>query len=317
MAPNRTLFLIGQTASGKGAAAFALAQAIGAEIISLDSMKLYRGMDIGTAKPPPERRQEVPHHMLDVADPHEHFSTALYVEGAERAVEDIASRGAVPLFAGGTALYLKAMTEGLFDGPPADPELRARLRAEAAEHGPEHLHRRLAEIDPDAAAKIHPNDLRRIERAIEVHEKTGTPISKLQTQFGRPSDKADAILMGLRRDKADLHERINRRVDAMMAAGLLDEVRRLAKAPEPLGQEASQSLGYKEMLSHLNGESTLDEAVELLKLHTRQFAKAQMTWFKRMERIEWFDVAPGETAAHVAKRLAAFLRDLTSRTHGS
>ena len=307
MAPIRALFLIGQTASGKGAAAFALARSIGAEIISLDSMKVYTGMDIGTAKPPPERLREVRHHMLDVAAPHEHFSTALYVAGAERAIEEITSRGAVPLFAGGTALYLKAMTEGLFEGPSADPELRAELRAEATEHGTAHLHQRLADVDPDAAAKIHPNDMRRIERAIEVYEKTGTPISKLQTQFGRASAKYDAVIMGLRREKADLRERIERRVDAMMVAGLLEEVRRLASAPDPLGKAASQSVGYKEMLAHLNGDCGLEEAVELLNIHTRQLAKAQMTWFKRMENIKWFDVAADETAEHVAERLAAFV----------
>ncbi|MFH1730505.1 MAG: tRNA (adenosine(37)-N6)-dimethylallyltransferase MiaA [Planctomycetota bacterium] len=313
MQRTRLYFLIGQTASGKGAAAVALAQEVGAEIISLDSMKVYRGMDVGTAKPPPERRATVPHHhMIDVADPGQHFSTALYVEGAERAIKEITRRRAVPLFAGGTALYLKAMTEGLFEGPPADLDFRSRLRAEAAERGSEHLHRRLAEVDPAAAERIHPNDLRRIERALEVHEKTGTPISELQEQFGRPNEKYAAVIMGLRREKADLHGRINRRVDAMMAAGLLDEVRRLTSAPMPLGREASQSLGYKEMLAHLNGECALDDAVELLKLHTRQFAKAQMTWFKRMENVEWFDVAPDETADHVAGRLAAFLRDRLS-----
>ena len=313
----RLYFLIGQTASGKNAAAFALAQKIGAEIISLDSMKVYRGMDIGTAKPSAEQRLAVPHHMISVADPHGHFSAALYVEGAERAIGEITSRGAVPLFAGGTALYLKAVTEGLFEGPAADAGFRARLRAEAAERGPEHLHRRLAEADPAAAERIHPNDFRRIERALEVYEKSGRPISELQEQFGRPNEKYDAVVMGLRREKADLHERIGRRADAMIAAGLLDEVRRLASAPAPLGKEASQSLGYKEMLAHLNGECSLDEAVELLKLHTRQFAKAQMTWFKRMDNIEWFDVAPGEPADHVAERLAAFVRQLTSRKCGS
>jgi len=312
MAPARIHFLTGQTATGKGAAAFALAQKIGAEIISLDSMKVYRGMDIGTAKPPPERRAAVRYHMIDVVDPHEHFSTALYVRGAEAAVEDITSRGTVPLFAGGTALYLKAMTEGLFEGPGADPVLRARLRAEAAEHGPEHLHERLTRVDPAAAERIHPNDLRRIERALEVYEKTGTPISDLQKQFGRPNETVDAVVMALRREKTDLHDRIGRRVDAMMAAGLLDEVRRLASAPEPLGKEASQSLGYAEMLAHLNGECTLEEAVELLKVHTRQLAKAQMTWFKRMRNIEWFDVAPDDTPDRIADRLAAFVGERPS-----
>jgi len=304
----RALFLIGQTASGKGAAAWLLAQRTGAEIISLDSMKLYRGMDIGTAKPPAERRATVRYHMIDVADPHEHFSTALYVEGAERAAWDIVVRGAVPLFVGGTALYLKAITEGLFEGPGADPELRAKLRQEAVEFGIPHLHERLARVDPEAAGRIHPNDLRRIERAIEVYEKTGTPISKLQSQFGTPSDKVDSVIMGLRREKADLEDRIGRRVDAMMAGGLLDEVKRVAAGPKPLGKEAAQAVGYKEILAYLGGECGRDEAVDLIKLHTRQFAKAQMTWFKRIPNVEWFDVAADETPEQIADRLTDFAR---------
>jgi len=311
MGPIRTLFLIGQTAGGKGAAGAVLARQIGAEIISLDSMKVYRGMDIGTGKPSAERRRQVPHHMIDVVDPHEHFSTALYVAGAERVVKDIISRGAVPLFVGGTALYLKAITEGIFEGPAADAQFRATLRREAATLGSEHLHRRLAEVDPAAAERIHPNDLRRIERALEVYEKTGTPISELQRQFGSADEQYDATIMGLRHEKGDLHDRINRRVDTMMAAGMPDEARRLASGPRPLGKEASQALGYKELLAHLDGDCTLEEAVELIKLHTRQFAKAQMTWFKRIEGVRWFDVARGETPEHTATRLADFLNSLT------
>ena len=307
----RTLFLTGQTASGKGAVGAVLARHVGAEIISLDSMKVYRGMDVGTAKPSAERRRQVPHHMVDVVEPHEHFDAALYAAGAERAVEDIASRGAVPLFVGGTALYLKAITEGLFEGPAADARFRARLRAEAARLGTEHLHRRLAEVDPAAAERIHPNDLRRIERALEVYEKTGAPISELQEQFGRPSERYAPVIMALRREKGDLHDRIERRVDAMMANGMLDEVRRLASGPKPLGKVASQALGYRELLAHLAGDCTLEEAVELIKLHTRQFAKAQMTWFKRIEGVRWFDVARGETPEHTARRLADFLGSLT------
>ncbi len=313
MSRTRLLFLIGQTATGKGAAGFLLARRIGAEIISLDSMKVYRGMDIGTAKPPPERRREVRHHMTDVADPHEHFSTALYAAGAERAIEDIVSRGALPLFVGGTALYLKAMTEGMFDGPSADPEFRASVRAEARERGTAHVHARLAAVDPAAAARIHPNDLRRIERALEVHEKTGVPISRLQTQFGRPSDRYAPVVMGLRRERSDLHGRIGRRVDAMMERGFLDEVRRLSSGPRPLGKEASQAVGYRELLAHLRGECGLDEAVELIKLHTRQFAKAQMTWFKRMKETVWFDVAGDESPEAVAGRLEAFPRGISER----
>ncbi len=312
----RLLFLVGQTSSGKGAVAVRLAEDIGAEIVSLDSMKVYRGMEIGTASPPGERRGRVRYHMVGVADPSEHFSTALYVAGAERAVQEIVSCGAVPLFVGGTALCLKAMVEGIFEGPGADAEFRARLRREAAELGVAQLHERLARIDPAAAEKIHPNDLRRIERALEVYEQTGVRISELQTQFGRPSEKYDATIMCLRREKGDLHERISRRTDAMMAAGLLDEVCRLAAGPMPLGKEASQAVGYKELLAHLAGQCTLDEAVELIKLRTRQFAKAQMTWFKRFKQIEWFDAAAGETAEQIASRLAAFLSERSS-THQS
>lgn len=310
MEPFRALFIIGQTASGKGAAAWLLAQRIGAEIISLDSMKIYSGMNIGTAKPAPERRAKVRYHMIDVADPHEHFSTALYIEGAERAARDIVARGALPLFVGGTALYLKAITEGLFEGPSADPELRAKLRQEAVEFGIPHLHERLAKVDPEAAGRIHPNDLRRIERALEVYEKTGTPISKLQNQFGTPNDKVDGVIMGLRRERADLENRISRRIDAMMANGLLDEVKRVAAGPNPLGKEASQAVGYKELLAYLADESGRDEAVELIKLHTRQFAKAQMTWFKRIPNVEWFDVAADETPEQIADRLTEFVRQV-------
>ncbi len=302
----RLVFLIGQTAAGKGAAGFLLAGRIGAEIISLDSMKVYRGMDIGTAKPGAERRRLVRYHMIDVAEADGHFSTALYLEGAERAIGEIVSRGAVPLFVGGTALYLKAVTEGLFEGPAADAEFRAGLRLEAAERGSRHVHERLAGVDPAAAARIHPHDLRRIERALEVYEKTGRPISELQRQFGTLSEKYDVILMGLRRSKEDLHERIGRRVEQMMRSGLADEVRRLACGPA-LGKEASQAVGYRELLAHLKGECALEEAVEQIKLRTRQFAKAQATWFKRIAGVEWFDLEPEEGPEHVAERLEQYL----------
>lgn len=308
---NRVFFLIGQTASGKGAVAAELAPRIGAEIISLDSMKIYRTLDIGTAKPSPERRAKIRYHMIDVADPSEHFSTALYLEGAERAAADIHSRGKCALFSGGTALYLKALTEGIFEGPAADPEFRAKIRAEAAETSTAELHARLAKIDPAAAAKIHPNDLRRIERALEVYEKTGKPISELQTQFGTPGGVfGSAPVMGIRRTKEDLHERINRRVDMMVSAGLADEVRRVY---DTLGKEASQAVGYKEFGGWLRGEMTLDEAIEAVKLRTRQFAKAQMTWFKSMKNIEWFDVAPEESPATTAGRIENYLYSLPPR----
>ncbi len=307
--PIRAVFIVGQTASGKGAVAFLLARAVGAEIISLDSMKVYRGMDVGTAKPPPERRRAVPCHLIDVVGPDEHFSTAIYVEQAEAAAEEIAGRGALPLFVGGTALYLKALIEGLFEGPPADPEFRAEVRRQAAEHGNRYVHDRLAEVDPLAAERIHPNDIRRIERALEVYEQTGRPISDLQQQFGEQRDRFDAAVIGLRRGQADLRARIDRRVDRMMEMGLVEEVRRLTAGPHPPGKEARKALGYAELVRHLNGEVSLDEAVDLIKVHTRQFAKAQMTWFKRMDWIEWFEIEPDEPPETTAERVRRHLLD--------
>ena len=302
---TRLYFLVGQTATGKGAAGFELAQMVGAEILSLDSMKIYRGLDIGTAKPPAERRAAIRCHLLDIVEPEEHFSTALYMKAAERAISEVEERRSVPLFVGGTPLYLKAVTEGIFEGPSASAEFRRRIRAEAAAHGTKHLHDRLMKIDPAAAAKIHPKDLRRIERALEVYELTGKRISEMQTQFGTANERYDSVVMGLRREKKDLHDRINRRVERMMSLGLVDEVRRMAAR---LGKEASQAVGYKELLAHLSGEIALDDAVEQIKIHTRQLAKAQMTWFKSMNNIEWFDLSPDELPEETANRLHEFIR---------
>jgi len=308
----RSIFLVGPTASGKSAAGIVVAEAAGAEIISLDSMQLWRGMDIGTAKPSAAERARVPHHLIDVLDPSESYSVGRYVEAASRSAADILARGRLPLFVGGTALYLKALTAGFFEGPPADWALRRRLREAAAAQGPEHLHRRLREIDPAAADRIHPNDLRRIIRAIEVYEKTGTPISCLQRQWtdARPDDSPPII--GLDRDRADLYERIDRRVDQMMAEGLPDEVRRLlerpAGPPAGPGLEASQALGYKELIAHLRGELGLAEAVELIKRNSRRFAKRQLTWFRAFPQMIWVRVEREDPPEAVAGKVLEALR---------
>ena len=300
-------FLIGPTASGKSAVAIAVAEQIGAEILSLDSMALYRGMDIGTAKPSPDDRARVPHHLVDLADPGDAFSTGRYLEAATAAIAEVAARGRRPLFVGGTALYLKALTEGFFDGPTADWELRNRLEAEAAEHGPPALHARLRQVDPAAAGRIHPNDLRRIVRALEVHETTGRPISELQTQFGSPSSRYACTLVGLRWSREHLHERIGRRVGAMLAAGLVGEVRRLLAAPGGMSHSASQFVGYREIIAHLEGEYNLDEAVERIKRRTRQFAKRQDTWFRKFPQIRWVDAAPDTPPDHLARAVIVAL----------
>ncbi len=304
---QRLWFLVGPTASGKTAVGLAVAERAGAEILSLDSMAIYRGMDVGTAKPTPEEQARVRHHLLDLVAPHEAFSTGRYVAAAEAAIADVAARGRKPLFVGGTALYLKALTEGFFDGPPADWPLRRRLEAEAAAHGTAALHERLRARDPAAADRIHPNDLRRIVRAIEVHAATGRPISKQQTQFGTPSSRYDCAVAGLRRDRAELYERIDRRVDALFDAGLVAEVQRLLDAPGGISHAAAQFVGYREVIAALRGELSLDEARERIQTRTRRFARRQLTWFRKMPVIRWVDAGPDSRVEELADRVIATL----------
>jgi len=300
-------FLVGPTASGKSAVAVEVAERVGAEILSLDSMAVYRRVEIATAKPSAELRRRVPHHLLDLVEPHEAFSTGRYLQEAEKAIPDVVGRGKRPLFVGGTALYLKALTEGFFEGPEADWELRNRLKAEARERGVPALHERLARLDPKAAAAIHPNDLRRIVRALEVFELTGRPASEMRTQFGRPSDRYECVLAGIRRDRADLHARINRRVDQMFADGLVAEVRRLLADPRGVSHAVRQFVGFEEVAAALRGDLSLEEAKERMKARTRQFAKRQLTWFRKFPQIRWVDAAPHSTAQELADRVIAAL----------
>jgi len=340
MAPSVPILVItGQTATGKERLAVAVAERLGGEILSADSMKVYRGMDIGTAKAPPDVRRKVPHHLVDVADPSPGsarakpgfaeatpgapgFSTARWVESADAAVADVSARGRVAIVSGGTALYLKALLEGLFEGPAADEQVRARLSAEAEANGTGALHARLAEVDPEAAGRIHPNDLRRIIRALEVWELTGSPISALQTQWGRrlrqggaPLRRGEArrgryraLLVAVRRSPEDLDRRIEARVRRMAEAGLLDEVRRLAERPGGLALGPRQALGYAEILEHLAGRTTWEEALEAIILHTRQFARAQMKWLRRFEGLVWLDAAPDVPADALADRVVDLWR---------
>jgi tRNA dimethylallyltransferase len=292
--------LLGCTAVGKTALSLPLAERLGAEIISVDSMQIYRRMDIGTAKPSEAERQRVRHHLIDVAEPAEPFSAARFVEQADAAIADIHGRGQAALAVAGTPFYLMALLYGLFEGPSADAEVRARIRQRAEREGAAALHSELARIDPEAARRIHPNDMRRIERALEVWELTGRPISALQRQWTRPP-RYPFRAVGLRRSREDLSRRINARVRGMIEAGLVDEVRRLISepgCPQPgdLSEQARQALGYAEMIAHLRGETSLNDAVEAIKINTRRFAKSQRTWFRRIPGVHWLDV-PAETEA--------------------
>lgn len=296
-------FLIGCTGCGKGRVGRMLAERIGAEIISADSMKVYRRMDIGTAKPTAEDRARVPHHLLDVAEPSERFSVAKYVEAADAAIANITARGRRILVVGGTCLHIKALSEGLFAGPGADPGLRAEMRRRAGQEGPAALHKELSQIDPKAAERIHPNDLRRIERALEVYQLTGTPISELQRQWDQAGLRYDCRFYGLRREKDDQSHRINLRVHRMIELGLVDEVRALLAEPQGLSDVAAQAVGYAEVIAHLRGESTLEEAIEQIKINSRRLAKSQRTWFRRWQGVTWIDVAAEEPAESVVTRL--------------
>jgi tRNA dimethylallyltransferase len=298
-------FLTGVTATGKTRIALALATKLGAEIISLDSMAIYRGMDIGTAKPTPEQQAVVPHHLIDVVDPEEDFSVAQYVDAAHAKIAEIRVRGREVLFVGGTPLYLKALLRGLFEGPPADWELRQEIEREVAEIGSEALHTRLEQIDPVAASAIHPRDKRRLIRAIEVYRATGEPISHQQLQFDDGRTAEECRVFVLRRVRAEQHARIDERVEEMIARGLVEEVRELTSAGRQLGRTASQAVGYHEVIEHLAGRLDFDSMVARIKTRTRQFAKRQGVWFRSLSECRFVDIAGEVDAAALAEDIAA------------
>jgi tRNA dimethylallyltransferase len=297
-------FLTGATATGKTDIGIALAQRIGGEIISLDSMTVYRGMDIGTAKPSPEQRAMVPHHLLDIVDPSVEFSVAQYVDAVAKTVEEIRGRGKEPLFVGGTPLYLKSLLRGLFDGPPADWQTRQEIEQELAHVGQPALYDRLQQIDPVAASNIHPNDTRRLIRALEVYKATGQPISHQQSQFeeGRPADECHVFV--LRRPREELHARIEERVRGMVGGGLVDEVCGLTTNDHQLGRTARQAVGYREALAYLAGEYDHDEMIARITYRTRRFAKRQGTWFRSLSECRFVDIAGEVNAETVAARIA-------------
>ncbi len=302
-------FLTGPTASGKTSIGLGLAELLDAEILSMDSMAIYRGMDIGTAKPTPEQRSIIPHHLIDIIHPTEDFSLSQYVDLAHRISEDIRARGKQVLIVGGTPLYLKALTRGLFLGPPADWEFRREVEEDAAKWGLDALRQRLEHVDPVAAHKILPGDLRRMTRALEVAKITGKPLSHWQTQFERiPIVPPKAAV--LQWNRADLHARVNQRVEQMFQRGLIEETKHLLQRHGPFGRTASQALGYREVLLALQDEihpETLTKLIEEVKAHTRQFVRRQEIWFRSMPELvripmtEPFD--PHQVAARIVEHL--------------
>jgi tRNA dimethylallyltransferase len=301
------ILILGCTASGKGRIAFELALRVGGQILSIDSMKVYRRMDIGTAKPGLERRRVVKHHLIDVVEPSESFSVGRYVELADQVIEDLQTKQHPIIAVGGTAMYLRALLEGIFDGPAADPKIRQRLKDQAVQIGLDKLHARLAQVDPDSAQRIHPNDLKRIVRALEVYELTGKPISSFHTHFRSGNYRRNWRLIGLRREKEDAAHRINKRVRSMIEMGLVDEVKSLLAEPNGLSKQAAQALGYAEIIEHLQGKMDLDDAVEKIKINTRRLAKAQRTWFRSFQDVCWFDLLPDDPPERSAEAIMNYL----------
>lgn len=287
---RQCIVIAGATAAGKSDVAMKLAETIGGEIVSLDSIAVYRGMDIGTAKPSPIDRERVPHHLIDVVDPTESFSVACYLRLAHAAVADITARSRTPIFVGGTPMFLKGILRGFDPGPPADWEFRKSVEADLSSHGIDALRQRLRQVDPLAEHRIDPGDSRRMIRALEVARHYGQPISHRQIQFDRPMPADQCRVHAIRWPRPQLHARINARVDTMFDAGFVDEVRGLIDQHPSLSRTASQAVGYREVIDHIAEKATIDETIEAVKTHTRQMAKRQESWLRSFSEVRYIDV---------------------------
>ena len=301
--PKPILIIAGPTAVGKTDASILLAREWGAEIVSADSMQIYRGMDIGTAKPTPEQRALVYHHMIDIVDPAQPYSVGDYLRDARNAIDGILQAGGTPIVVGGTGLYIRALMRGLLHGPPADMELRERLLRKESENGEGALYADLARLDPEAAIKIHPNDLRRTVRALEVYYLRDRKISDLQKAHSF-QEKAHAFrLLFLVRGRSELYPRIERRVDQMIEQGLEAEVKGLILKGYSSDLISMHAIGYSHFIDYYNNRVSFDETVELLKRDTKRFAKRQFTWFRREPDARWVDITGLETPGEIVQQI--------------
>jgi tRNA dimethylallyltransferase len=298
------IYIAGPTASGKSAVALQLAARLGGEIISVDSMQVYRGLDIGTAKPTPPERAEIPHHLIDVREVNETFDVAQFLHLAKNAEREIASRGRVPIYCGGTGLYFNALASGVGEAPGSDAQLRAELESTPLPK----LLEELASADPETFARIDQSNLRRVVRALEVVRTTGKPYSEQRSKWEK--EQAGAWF-GLARDREDLSRRINARVDAMFAAGLVEETQELLKRGLEENRTAMQAIGYRQVVEHLRGERDLQTTIDLVKQKTRQFAKRQGTWFRNQLELRWINVREDTTPEEIAEQIFAQIDSLT------
>ena len=299
------LFLVGPTAGGKTDTAVELAQKINAEIISADSMQVYRKMDILSAKPSKEQLSMVPHHLIDILDPAEEYNAAIFREKALECIEQIVAKNKIPLIVGGTGLYVKALTKGIFSDNAKDEQLRKQLAKEAQHLGNAHLYERLKQVDPEAASKIHPNDLRRIIRAIEVYEISGSPISELQSCIEGLDARYEYRIFGIRRERKELYQRIEQRVDLMFEQGFLEEAEKLLALN--LSHTAKQALGIKQVKDYKDNKLTLEEAKSLVKRDSRRYAKRQLTWFCAQKDIIWLEADDQSGSKELAEKIRSLL----------
>ena len=302
------IVLTGPTASGKSSIALSLAQRIEGEILSLDSIAVYRGMDIGTAKATSAERELVPHHLIDLVAPDEEFSVACFLRAAHQCVAEILDRGRKPIFVGGTPMFLKGVLRGFDPGPPADWEFRSAVEEDLEQHGIEALRERLRQVDPLAAHRIGPNDSRRMIRALEVARHTGTPISHRQIQFDRQHHADQCNVFSLQWDRSELHQRINKRVEEMFTEGLLEEVRTLIQRYGHLSRTASQAVGYREVIEWLaSAEEDQQSLIDEVSAHTRQLARRQETWLRSFKERRLIDLSepvdPEQVAEHIERSL--------------
>jgi len=283
------IVICGPTASGKTSVAIELAAIFNGEIIGADSMQIYRYMDIGTAKPTLQEQARIPHYMIDIVDPDQHFDARLYAQMAQNQAVELAFRDIVPFVVGGTGLYIKAFVHGLFQAEPANHDIRKSLNAEAQSRGTDSLHQRLSQFDPETAAKIHSNDTYRIIRALEIYEITGKTISEYHREHRFQDAPFRVLKIGLKIDREQLYDRINHRVDVMIAAGFVDEVKALLDQGYAPDLKSMQSIGYRHMVDFIRGDLPWDEALRTLKRDTRRYAKRQLTWFKANTEIIWYE----------------------------
>ena len=312
IASQPLVVLAGPTAIGKSRIAIEVAHALGTEILTADSTQVYRGMDIGTDTPSEEDRHGVPHGLIDLVDPDEPFNVGEFRRRALPEISRLHEKGLLPLVVGGTGLYVRALLHGLWSGPPSDRALRGQLEEEARVRGGESMYRELGRVDPVTARRLHPRDTVKVLRALEVYRQTGTPLSKAHEKHGQEKTPFRALMLGLTMERGALYQRIDQRVDAELAKGLVEETRTLLAKGYSRGLVSMKSLGYRQMAGYLEGEYSFAEAVRRLKRDTRHFAKRQMTWFRKEPGLAWVEVRPDESVRSVSQRILMLIEGFVS-----